>query len=52
MLLDLYSATVGLDVIVSGAGAESREPCSGVGAVSDVMGGPSWAEPKMYGAKE
>jgi hypothetical protein len=47
MLLDLCSATVGLEVMVSGSGAESRDPCNGVGAVGDVMGGPSWAEPKM-----
>jgi hypothetical protein len=47
MLLDLCSATVGLEVMVSGAGAEFREPWSGVGASGDVMGGPSCAEPKM-----
>jgi hypothetical protein len=47
MLLDLCCATVGFDVIVSGSGAKSREPWSGVGAVGDVMGGLSCAEPKM-----
>jgi hypothetical protein len=47
MLLDLCSATVGLEVMVSGAGAEFREPCSGVGAFGDVIGGPNCAEPKM-----
>lgn len=52
MLLDLCSATVGIEVIESGSGADCREPWSGVGAVSEVIGGPSWAEPKIYGAKE
>lgn len=41
MLLDLCCATVGLEVMVSGSGAESRDPCRGVGAVGDVMGGPN-----------
>lgn len=47
MLLVLYSATVGLEVMVSGWGADSSDPWSGVGALGDSMGGPSWAEPKM-----
>lgn len=47
MLLDLCSATVGFDVIVSGSGAVSRDPWRGVGAVGDVMGGPSCADPKI-----
>jgi hypothetical protein len=41
MLLDLFRARMGLEVMVSGSGAESKDPCSGVGAVGDVMGGPS-----------
>jgi hypothetical protein len=41
MLLDLFCARMGLEVMVSGSGAESRDPCSGVGDVGDVMGGPS-----------
>jgi hypothetical protein len=41
MLLDLFCARMGLEVIVSGSGAESKDPCSGVGDVGDVMGGPS-----------
>ena len=47
MLLDFCSATVGFEVMVSGAGAEVREPWRGVGAFGAVMGGPSCAEPKM-----
>jgi hypothetical protein len=47
MLLDLCCATVGFDVMVSGSGAESKDPCRGVGAVGDVIGGPSCAEPKI-----
>lgn len=47
MLLVLYWATVGFEVIVSGSGAVSRDPWRGVAAVDDAMGGPSCAEPKM-----
>lgn len=47
MLLALYSATVSLDVMLSGLGAESKDPWRGVGASGHVMGGPNWADPKM-----
>lgn len=52
MLLVLYSFTVGLEVIVSGSGAEFNDPWRGVGALGDSIGGPNWAEPKMYGMNE
>jgi hypothetical protein len=37
----LYCPRVSLDVMVSGSGAEFKDPCRGVGAAGDVIGGPS-----------
>jgi len=50
MLFFMCSATVGFDVMVSGSGATSRDPCTGVGPMGEA-GEPSCAEPKTYGRK-